>query len=146
MTLRASLPARGFTITADGDNLRVQPASRLTPELRAQLRAAKPQILAHVRVEAVAQQPQAPPTTSAPPPEPQVKATHEGPPAAAGLPLPRPFCPPSWSNVADVPTDADTCSCCRLSSWWTEATPRGWRCKTCHPPLHLPADAIRRAP
>ena len=30
-------------------------------------------------------------------------------------------------------------------AWWTERhQQRGWRCMTCHPPDHLPTDAIRR--
>jgi hypothetical protein len=53
MTLLATTRALGFTVTADGDTLVVSPASRLTPELRAQLRAAKPEI--HLRAEAAAQ-------------------------------------------------------------------------------------------
>jgi hypothetical protein len=29
--------------------------------------------------------------------------------------------------------------------WWTERhEPHGWRCMTCHPPVHLAADAVRR--
>ena len=30
---------------------------------------------------------------------------------------------------------------------WTEAiVPEGWRCRVFHPPLRLPANAVRRAP
>jgi hypothetical protein len=73
--------------------------------------------------------------------------------AAAVVAPPPPWTPPhpartpSWSNMADIPTAADVCSCCRGSSWWTERhNPRGWRCSVCHPPLHLTPDAVRRAP
>jgi hypothetical protein len=37
------------------------------------------------------------------------------------------------------------CRTCEGTRWWTERhEPRGWRCMTCHPPDHLPAEAIRR--
>ncbi len=35
----------GFSVEADGDKLLVRPASKLTDELRAELRAAKPELL-----------------------------------------------------------------------------------------------------
>jgi hypothetical protein len=54
---------------------------------------------------------------------------------------------PSWSDITDTPQPGDTCGSCRGSRFWTEATnPRGWRCATCHPPLHLPPFAVRRLP
>jgi hypothetical protein len=35
------------------------------------------------------------------------------------------------------------CSCCYGTSWWTERyEPKGWRCATCHPPLHLRPDQL----
>jgi hypothetical protein len=52
--------------------------------------------------------------------------------------------PPSWWR-AEIhrPTPGATCSCCEGHRWWSElADRRGWRCWTCHPPGHLPADAI----
>jgi hypothetical protein len=52
--------------------------------------------------------------------------------------------PPSWWRAeAHRPTPGSTCSCCEGQRWWSElANRRGWRCCTCHPPDHLPADAI----
>lgn len=44
--LLADLAGAGFTIEADGDRLLVRPAVKLTDELRATLRAAKPELLA----------------------------------------------------------------------------------------------------
>jgi hypothetical protein len=45
--------------------------------------------------------------------------------------------PPSWPDPAAVLSTGAWCSCCRGSQWWREAEhPRGWRCSTCHPPLH----------
>lgn len=37
------------------------------------------------------------------------------------------------------------CTCCAGQVWWCEReAPQGWRCVTCYPPDHLPADAVRR--
>jgi hypothetical protein len=43
--LLADLACAGFSVEAVGDNLLIRPASRLTDELRAALRAAKPELL-----------------------------------------------------------------------------------------------------
>jgi hypothetical protein len=54
--------------------------------------------------------------------------------------------PPGWSDVRSVPPPGAWCSCCGThhrsgGHWWREAKARtGWRCRTCHPPVH------RRAP
>ena len=41
------------------------------------------------------------------------------------------------------PTPAAWCSSCWGTGWWTERyEPKGWRCVTCHPPLHLRVDQI----
>jgi hypothetical protein len=49
--LLARVRDAGITISADGAELVVRPASKLTPELRSDLRAAKPQLLALLRSE-----------------------------------------------------------------------------------------------
>jgi hypothetical protein len=50
----------------------------------------------------------------------------------------------SWSNPADLPQPGDYCGCCSGALWWTDAaTPRGWCCTTCHPPVHLEAGQFR---
>ena len=67
----------------------------------------------------------------------------------AGTPLP----PPSgrqrmtaWADPSRVPEPGDWCSCCGRfdragGRWWREVeAPTGWRCMTCCPPSHLPAD------
>ena len=49
-------------------------------------------------------------------------------------------------STADVmsPLPGAWCSSCYGTRWWTERhEPKGWRCATCHPPAHLPAEAIR---
>ncbi len=51
--------------------------------------------------------------------------------------------PPCWSDPDDVPVEGDRCRC-SARRWWTYAPkPDGWCCVTCHPPLHLPAGAVR---
>jgi hypothetical protein len=51
---------------------------------------------------------------------------------------------PSWSEPIPPPPGA-WCRACRGTRWWTERhKPHGWRCLTCHPPDHLPAEAVRR--
>ena len=52
--------------------------------------------------------------------------------------------PPAWADPATLPKPFASCSCCHGRKWWTEAAAsKGWRCSTCHPPLHLAADAVR---
>ncbi len=53
--------------------------------------------------------------------------------------------PPAWSDAGARPTPGCRCVRCCGGRWWCEAgeAPRGWRCWTCHPPDHLPADAVR---
>ena len=52
---------------------------------------------------------------------------------------------PSWSNNEQRPVPGAWCNACRGERWWTERLePNGWRCMLCHPPDHLPAEAIRR--
>jgi hypothetical protein len=52
--------------------------------------------------------------------------------------------PRRWSYPAVEPMDGDWCACCRGQRFWCEAVaPKGWRCWTCHPPDHLPSDAVR---
>jgi len=51
---------------------------------------------------------------------------------------------PSWAD-ASPPWPGVWCRACHGTRWWTERrNPKGWRCLTCHPPDHLPAEAIRR--
>lgn len=51
--------------------------------------------------------------------------------------------PPGWSDPDDGPQAGEWCGCCsrwhrRPGRWWRETdAPRGWRCWTCHPPVHL---------
>lgn len=55
--------------------------------------------------------------------------------------------PSSWSRAEPhQPAPGVWCSRCRGRRWWSLGGREGsrrWRCGTCHPPLHLPADAVR---
>jgi hypothetical protein len=127
----ASLRAAGVILRLDGDRVRFSAPPDTHPDLLAEARTQRSAILAALKAEASTAKPAVPPAG----------------PLAAPIPAPRPYRQPSWSDITDVPDAADTCSACRGSSWWTERhNPRGWRCSTCHPPLHLAPDAVRHAP
>ncbi|MBR0682218.1 hypothetical protein GXW74_17135 [Roseomonas eburnea] len=51
--------------------------------------------------------------------------------------------PTAWCEIEDEPREGDRCGCgSRL--WWVEPQAlTGWACATCHPPEHLPAEAVR---
>jgi hypothetical protein len=53
--------------------------------------------------------------------------------------------PPSWATTASPPPGA-WCRACHATRWWTEGREsHGWRCVTCHPPVHLLlVEAIQR--
>jgi hypothetical protein len=159
--LLAQVRALGVSVRLNGDNIALRPITAVPDDIKAALRSAKPELLALLRVEVAAQPPVAQmPATSdaASQPRPRAPVNRDTappplePPASPVVPAwapppPRPYRIPSWSDASDIPDAADTCSCCRLSSWWTEAAAhKGWRCCVCHPPLHLPPDAVRRAP
>jgi hypothetical protein len=50
---------------------------------------------------------------------------------------------PSDANLTSPP-DAWCRACNGTRSWAERYQPKGWRFPTCHPPVHLPAEAIRR--
>lgn len=52
--------------------------------------------------------------------------------------------PPAWADATSTPPPGAWCGCCGRHTpqdggrWWREARePTGWRCWTCHPPVHL---------
>jgi hypothetical protein len=56
---------------------------------------------------------------------------------------------PSWTEVAREAPPGAWCGCCGRHEpqaggrWWRErVAPSGWRCWTCHPPLHLAAGGV----
>lgn len=61
--------------------------------------------------------------------------------------------PPAWADVTSKPPPGAWCGCCGRHTpqgggwWWREARePTGWRCWTCHPPVHLPPSDIHEVP
>lgn len=43
--------------------------------------------------------------------------------------------PTAWADATALPTRGASCSCCDGARWWREEeAPKGWRCRTCHPP------------
>ncbi|WP_137126582.1 hypothetical protein [Roseomonas sp. HF4] len=50
--------------------------------------------------------------------------------------------PPEWWNRDDEPQAGDRCRCGGRSFWTERDRPGGWRCSTCHPPLHLGIDHV----
>ena len=52
--------------------------------------------------------------------------------------------PPSWADPSALPSPGCFCSCCKGQRWWCELeAPKGWRCRTCHPPQHLLPDSVK---
>lgn len=51
--------------------------------------------------------------------------------------------PPSWADPTALPSRGCFCTCCKGRRWWCEReAPKGWRCRTCHPPDHLPSGVV----
>jgi len=50
---------------------------------------------------------------------------------------------PSLQRYPSTAEKGAWCSCRYSTRWWTARyEPKGWRCVTCHPPLHLRLDQI----
>jgi hypothetical protein len=50
---------------------------------------------------------------------------------------------PSWADSEQRPPPGTWCTACRGQRWWTERQqPKGWRCMTCHPPVHLTPESV----
>ena len=50
---------------------------------------------------------------------------------------------PSWADPTALPSPGCFCTCCKGQRWWCEReAPKGWRCRTCHPPDHLPSGVV----
>ena len=150
----ARLHDLGVTARAEGDALKLRPASAVPAELLAEVRLFKTKLLAMLTCNDRS------PTLLAATAE---QAKDEAADAAAacvvaGLPmgpaehhdaetaalqraaLQR---PPAWPGTDRDPTPGCWCSCCGGSHWWREArAPSGWRCRTCHPPDHLESEQL----
>jgi hypothetical protein len=50
---------------------------------------------------------------------------------------------PSWADNEQRPPPVTWCNVCYGQRWWTERQhPAGWRCVTCHPPVHLAPEKV----
>jgi hypothetical protein len=152
LPLLVSARKAGLMLRLDGDRLvmtgqGVKPPDDLLGELRAQ----RGELIAALKAEADGFLPD-PPTTS-PQPRPDTPFTPDAAsrtdPANGGgagsiylsaeyrdalirAGLMRPV---SWADPALRPSPGCFCSCCNGRRWWCETVePRGWRCRTCHPP------------
>jgi hypothetical protein len=64
--------------------------------------------------------------------------------ALAGLHVAARGRPPSWADLATLPSRGCFCTCCKGQRWWRECeAPKGWRCAQCHPPDHLDGENVR---
>jgi len=126
--LLARAHAAGLIVVAEGDNLRLRGPLEPPADLLVELRAHKAEVLAllgeAVRTAAQIQLQPRPKPVDAP----------------DGLQRAAMQRPPSWADPTARPSRGCYCSCCHGRRWWGD--PRGWRCWTCHPPDHLPPDAV----
>ena len=160
--LLGELRGHGGAAEADGSALRLRPATRLPPDLLAELRANKAEVVALLAPNdaTIWRLPPATPEQSAEEaadraaiaaetllPDPgtaeraEVERRHGE--AVAGLLLAGLQRHPSWPGADCRPTPGCWCSCCRGRNGWRAAkAATGWRCTACHPPEHLPAHAL----
>ena len=162
--LLARLRHLGVATWADGDALRLRPASAVPPDLLAEVKAHKSELLA-----LLAENDQG--THSALPSPSAEQADAERQDRAAivevdcgikaarcgltdrvrqaallrGLQAVAQQRPPSWPDPSLSPPRGAWCSCCFGARWWHEReAPSSWRCWTCHPPDHFTADAVKQ--
>lgn len=115
--LLTQVRALGVSVCVSGNNIALKPISAVPDSLLTALKAAKPELLALLRMS---------------------ESAAEVPPSRVR--------PSSWPDPHDTPRRHDHCSCCGGSLWWTERDGQcfGWRCDTCHPSDHLSHDGVRQ--
>ena len=146
--LQARLSTLGVVAKAVGAVLRLSPASKVPPDLLAEVRSHKAALIAllaaPVVAAAVAPRPSLGliPADHAATPFPALAAlgADEGDAgilrrygsALEGLLRASRCRPVSWADAAARPSPGSWCRNCEYSRWWGDE--RGWRCWTCHPP------------
>lgn len=145
----------GVSVHAADGLIHMRPASVIPPELLADVRAHKPELLTMLAAGAALV-----PTLAPASPEEAVAQAADA--AAACVVAGLPMAPaeqhdaetaalqhaasqrrPSWPGGDRIPTVGCRCSCCGGSHWWREREhASGWRCWTCHPSAHLAADQV----
>jgi hypothetical protein len=141
----------GVAARADGDALRLRPASMVPTDLLAEVRALKPTLLALLAANdpTPAPVPTGPAAVAAWAERAAARALDGYEPGAeadapgwradtaeelAGRRRAALVRPPSWTlREAHHPPPASTCSCCHGTAWWSRDR-LGWCCRTCHPP------------
>ncbi len=147
----ARVQAAGLTLIADGNRLRWR-GPPPAPDLLAELRAHKPEVLALLVVADEHEQPAASPEQAAaeaadraadPAHRKPADAQHHAAQLAGMLraSLQR---PPSWCRPEPhTPPAGAWCGACRGQRWWSDDG-RGWCCAACNPPpLALPGQGVR---
>lgn len=157
--LLAQLSGLGVSAWADGAVLRFKPASLIPPDVLADMRAHKAELLALLAAPIVASAVVAPPQSilglfpadrgylarqpvqdaaavAAPSPdEGEAVTPRRYPGAVAGLLRASQCRPVSWADAAARPSPGSWCRCCESGRWWRGlGDGSGWRCWTCHPP------------
>jgi TubC N-terminal docking domain len=145
VTLLAQLSGLGVTAWADGGTLRFKPKSLIPPDVLADMRAHKAELLAllsgadpntHATAglfdpETIGDHRDHRPTDQWPDAG-DAGIPRRYPSAVAGL-LRASLCRPvSWADATARPSPGSWCRNCEGSGWWGNAS--GWRCWTCHPP------------
>jgi len=140
--------AAGVCVRVDGDDLVLEAAGPPAPDVIDLLSQNKIGIIKLLRSPASGlpqtPKPIPPPPSLAEPNTPDRERGHAAQAAmVAGLLDTARGRPPSWADPAAPPLRGCWCRCCRGTRWWREReAPSGWRCWTCHPPDHLPVDAV----
>ena len=167
--LQARLSTLGVVAKVVGAALRLSPASKVPPDLLAEVRSHKAALIALLTapVVAVAVAPRSSlglipadpgylahhPVQAVPAPSPAQPMAHwpagswrkrryaSDTPGDLWTTLQRPV---SWADPASRPTQGDWCGCCEGARWWRDIRQQdgGWRCSTCHPPDGLAASDI----
>jgi hypothetical protein len=136
----ARLHDLGVTAEARDDRLVLRPASAVPPELLAELRGLKAEVLALLKINRATL---ADASARADPPQWTLADHMRHAQQLRGLRGAAMQRPPAWSDPAARPSPGCWCSSCRGRRWWREAhLAQGWRCATCHPAVHLPGGAI----
>jgi hypothetical protein len=131
--------AAGVRVRTDGDDLLLESSAPPPAAVLGLLSRHKSDIMTMLRSPAPEQLPRAAEPT---PPQPS-RADAARAALVAGLHVAARGRPPSWADLATLPSRGCFCTCCKGQRWWRECeAPKGWRCSTCHPPDHLPPDAV----
>ena len=138
--LLTQLSGLGVSAWADGAALRFKPASLVPPDVLADLRAHKAELLALLTAPDIqpAPEPETPPAEPIAEPWPdegEAGIPRRYPGAVAGLLRASQCRPVSWTGAENRPPPGAWCRNCEYGRWWRGlGDGSGWRCWPCHPP------------